>query len=136
MNIFKKITNPLEKRRIECGYSQMEMSKLIGITQSQYSRIEKGETKPNKHIKKLSKIFKCKPNEVIEGKILREINNDLLNEDTNRFQRTFHDRKQGFVHLKITGWFTRKQIISNYEILIKELDEWKVNDNGIKWKHR
>ena len=40
------------------------MSKLLSITQSQYSRIEKGKTNVNKHIKKLSEILKCEPNEV------------------------------------------------------------------------
>ena len=44
MNNYKNITNPLERRRIEFGYSQQKISKLLGITQSQYSRIEKGDS--------------------------------------------------------------------------------------------
>ena len=78
MNNIKNITNPLERRRLQFGYSQQEISKLLGITQSQYSRIESGNTDPNKHIKTLSKIFNCEPNEVLQGKILREIENDFL----------------------------------------------------------
>ena len=136
MNNNKKITNPLERRRVQFGYSQKDISKLIGITQSQYSRIEKGDTDPNKHIKKLSEIFNCEPNEVFQGKILKEIENDFLNEPTNSFQRVFHERKPGFVNLKIEGWFTKKQITDNYEMLIKELDEWKVNEDGIRWKYK
>ena len=136
MNNVVNITNPLERRRVQFGYSQQDISKLLGITQSQYSRIEKGDTDPNKHLKKLSEIFSCEPNEVFQGKILREIEDDFLNNSTNSFQRIYHVRKPGFVNLKIEGWFTRKQIIDNYEMLIKELDEWKVNEDGIRWKYK
>ncbi len=136
MNNIKNIINPLERRRVQFGYSQQEISKLLGITQSQYSRIEKGVSDPNKHLKKLSEIFNCEANEVFQGKILREIDDDFLNDPTNSFQRIFHKRKPGYVNLKIEGWFTRKQITDNYEMLIKELGEWKVNKDGIRWKHK
>ena len=136
MHIVKNILNPLQRRRIQFGYSQQDISKLLGITQSQYSRIEKGSSDPNKHLKKLSEIFGCEPNEVFQGKILREIENDFLNDSTNDFQRTFHERKPGYVNLKIEGWFTRKQIINNYEMLIKDLDDWKINKDGIRWKYK
>ena len=136
MNNLKNITNPLERRRIQFGYSQQNISKLLGITQSQYSRIEKGNTDPNKHVKKLSEIFKCEPNEVFQGEILREIEDNFLNKPTNSFQRIYHERKPGYVNLKIEGWFTKKQIIDNYEMLIKELDAWKINKDGIRWKHK
>ena len=136
MNKIKNITNPLERRRLQFGYSQQEISELLGITQSQYSRIEKGDSDPNKHLKKLSEIFNCEPNEVFQGKILREIEDGFLNDPTNKFQRIFHERKPGYVNLKIDGWFTKKQIIDNYEMLIKELDAWKVNEDGIRWKYK
>ena len=136
MNYYKNITNPLERRRLQLGYSQHEISKLLGITQSHYSRIEKGESDANKHLKKLSEIFNCKPNEVFQGKILREIEDNFLNDPTNNFQRIFHKRKPGFVNLKVEGWFTKTQIIDNYEMLIKELDGWKVNEDGIRWKYK
>ena len=136
MKYVKNITNPLERRRLQFGYSQQEISKLLGITQSQYSRIEKGDSNPNKHLKKLSEIFNCEPNEVFQGKILREIEFEFLNDPTNIFQRIFHERKPGYVNLKIEGWFTKGQIVNNYEMLIKELDEWKVNEDGIRWKYK
>ena len=136
MNNYKNITNPLERRRLQFGDSQQEISKLLGITQSQYSRKQKGDSDPNKHLKKLSEIFNCESNEVFQGKILREIEEDFLNNPTNNFQRIFHERKPGYVNLKIEGWFTKKQIIDNYEMLIKELDEWKVNEDGIRWKYK
>ena len=136
MRNFKNITNPLERRRIQFGYSQQEISKLLGITQSQYSRIEKGDSDPNKHLKKLSEIFGCEPNEIFQGEILRQIDNDFLNDPTNNFQRIYHERKPGYVNLKIDGWFTRKQIMYNYEMLINEFDEWRVNEDGIRWKYK
>ena len=117
MNIIKNITNPLERRRIQFGYSQHAISKLLGITQSQYSRIEKGTSNPNKHLKKLSEIFKC-------------------DDPTNNFQRVFHERKPGYVNLKIEGWFTKKQIMHHYEMLLKELNKWNVNEDGIRWKYK
>ena len=136
MNNIKNITNPLERRRIQLGYSQQKISNLLGITQSQYSRIEKGNSDPNKHLKKLSEIFNCEPNEVFQGKILREIEDNFLNDPSNSFKRIYHERKPGYVNLKIEGWFTRKQIINNYEMLIKELEKWNVNKDGIRWKHK
>ena len=136
MSYLKNITNPLERRRLQHGYSQQEISKLLGITQSQYSRIEKGDTDPNKHLKKLSEIFNCEPNEVFKGKILRDIEDDFLKDPTNNFQRIFHERKPGYVNLKIEGWFTKKQIIYHYEMLLKELNKLNVNDDGIRWKYK
>ena len=50
MKNINSITNPLERRRVQLGYSQQDISILLGITQSQYSRIEKGNSDPNKHL--------------------------------------------------------------------------------------
>ena len=136
MSYFTKYNNPLEKRRVTKGYSQQEMSKHLGITQSQYSRIEKGQTNPAKHIKKLSEILDCRPNEVFQGEIQKKIEDDFLYDKTNSFQRIFHERKEGYVHLKIDGWFTKKQITENYKMLVRELNEWRINEGGIRWKHK
>ena len=133
---YENIKNPLERRRVKLGYNQKDISKLLGITQSQYSRIEKGNSAPNKHIKKLSEIFDCEPNDVFQGAILKEIDNDFINDPTNSFQRVFHERKLGFVHLNIQGWFTKKQVIDNYKMLINEFEDWKVNEYGIRWKYK
>ena len=136
MNYIGKLINPLERRRVQFGYTQKDISKLLGITQSQYSRIEKGTTDPKKHIKKLSEIFNCEPNEVLQGKILKEIEDEFLNDPSNHFQRIFHDRKHGYVNLNIKGWFTRKQIMNHYKMLLIELGEWKINEDGIRWKYK
>ena len=73
MSYFTKYNCPLEIKRVTKGYSQQEMSEYLGITQSQYSRIEKGQTNPAKHIKKLSEILDCRPNEVFQGEIQKKI---------------------------------------------------------------
>ena len=136
MNYFIKYNSPLQKRRVTKGYSQQEMSKHLGITQSQYSRIEKGQTNPAKHLKKLSEILDCHLSEVFQGEMQKKIKDDFLNDKTNSFKRMFHERKEGYVHLKIDGWFTKKQITENYNMLIRELNEWRINEGGIRWKHK
>ncbi len=136
MNNFYKSNYPLEEKRVQFGYTQKEISKFLGITQSQYSRVEKGKTNPKKHLKKLSEIFNCEPNEVFKENLFREKNIDFLKEERNLFSRTFHDKKNGFVYLKVDGWFTKKQIINNYEMLLNELSKWNVNENGIRWKYK
>ena len=73
----KTETNPL-KRRVLSDYNQKQMSELIEITQSQYSRIENGSSDPTKYLKKLSDILECEPNEILKGKILKEIENEFL----------------------------------------------------------
>ena len=50
-------TNPLKKRRMEKGLTQKHMSEKLGITQSQYSNIENGETDPTKYLKPIAEIF-------------------------------------------------------------------------------
>ena len=136
MSYFTRNYSQLEKRRVAKGYSQQEMSKHLGITQSQYSRIEKGQTNPAKHIKKLSEILDYDPNEGFHDETQKKIEDDFLNDKTNSFQRIFHERKEGYVHLKIDGWFTKKQITENYKMLIRELNEWRINEEGIRWKHK
>ena len=56
--MYNRIINPLVRRRIKLGYSQTKMSELLNITQSQYSRIEKGDSDPTKHINDNS--YRCK----------------------------------------------------------------------------
>ena len=73
-------TNPLKRRRVEKGLTQRQMSEKLGITQSQYSKIETGETDPTKYLYKLSKILKCDPNDVFSGQILKDMEEEFLND--------------------------------------------------------
>ena len=72
------ITNPLKKRRVMLGLTQMEVSGQLGITQSQYSRLEKSESDPTKYLIRLSKIFDCEPEELFGGQILSDLEHDFL----------------------------------------------------------
>ena len=71
-------TNPLKKRRTSKGLTQKKMSELLNITQSQYSKIENGETDPSKYIVSLSHILGCERDELFKGQILNEIEEEFL----------------------------------------------------------
>ena len=61
------------------GLTQGQVSSQLGITQSQYSRLEKSESDPTKYLVRLSQIFGCDPNELFGKTILREAEEDFLN---------------------------------------------------------
>ena len=63
---------------MEIGFTQKQMSGKLGITQSQYSKIETGETDPTKYLNKLSKILKCDPNDVFSGQILKDMEEEFI----------------------------------------------------------
>ena len=120
--MYNRITNPLQRRRIKLGYSQTKMSELLNITQSQYSRIEKGDSDPTKHIKKLSEIFKCKPNEVFMGDILREMEDEFLSIQHKEVGCQYHEKKPESVYLEIKGWFTKSEVKKNLEFIMDGLE--------------
>ena len=47
---YRKDTNPLKRRRISLGITQKQISEFLNVTQSQYSKIESGESDPTKHL--------------------------------------------------------------------------------------
>ena len=115
MNIFiimnmRKDTNPLKRRRISLGITQKQISEFLNVTQSQYSKIESGESDPTKHLNKLSEILECKPNEIFSGKILNEIEEEFLNDPIKERSLTFHQNKPNSVYIKMEGWFTQKEL--------------------------
>ncbi len=115
MNIFiimnmRKDTNPLKRRRISLGITQKQISKFLNVTQSQYSKIESGESDPTKHLNKLSEILECKPNEIFSGKILNEIEEEFLNDPIKERSTTYHESKPDSVYIKMEGWFTQKEL--------------------------
>ena len=115
MNIFiimnmRKDTNPLKRRRISLGITQKQISEFLNITQSQYSKIENGESDPTKHLNKLSEILECKPNEIFSGKILNEIEEEFLNDPIKERSTTYHESKPDSVYIKMEGWFTQKEL--------------------------
>ena len=115
MNIFinmnyRKDTNPLKRRRVSLGITQQQMSEFLNVTQSQYSKIESGESDPTKHLNKLSEILDCKPNEIFSGKILNEIEEEFLNDPIKERSTTYHESKPDSVYIKMEGWFTQKEL--------------------------
>ena len=115
MNIFnnmnyRKDTNPLKRRRISLGITQKQISEFLNVTQSQYSKIESGESDPTKHLNKLSEILDCKPNEIFSGKILNEIEQEFLNDPIKERSTTYHESKPDSVYIKMEGWFTQKEL--------------------------
>ena len=103
-------TNPLKKRRMEMGLTQKQVSEKLGITQSQYSKIETGGTDPTKYQTKLSKIFKCDPNEVFSGLILKNMEEEFLNDPIKETQCIYHKRNPDKVYVKMEGWFTEEEL--------------------------
>ena len=107
---YRKDTNPLKRRRISLGITQKQMSEFLNVTQSQYSKIESGESDPTKHLNKLSEILDCKPNEIFSGKILKEIEEEFLNDPIKERSTTYHESKPDSVYIKMEGWFTQKEL--------------------------
>ena len=107
---YRKDTNPLKRRRISLGITQKQISEFLNVTQSQYSKIESGESDPTKHLNKLSEILDCKPNEIFSGKILNEIEEEFLNDPIKERSTTYHESKPDSVYIKMEGWFTQKEL--------------------------
>lgn len=109
MNL-RKQSNPLKRRRISLGITQKKISELLNITQSQYSKIESGDTDPTKYLNSLSQILDCKPNEIFMGEILNEIEDEFLNDPIKEMSTTYHQSKPTSVYIKMEGWFTQKEL--------------------------
>ena len=107
---YRKDTNPLKRRRVSLGITQQQMSEFLNVSQSQYSKIESGESDPTKHLNKLSEILDCKPNEIFSGKILNEIEEEFLNDPIKERSTTYHESKPDSVYIKMEGWFTQKEL--------------------------
>ena len=107
---YRKDTNPLKRRRISLGITQKQISEFLNVTQSQYSKIECGESDPTKHLNKLSKILDCKPDEIFSGKILNEIEEEFLNDPIKERSTTYHESKPDSVYIKMEGWFSQREL--------------------------
>ena len=107
---YRKDINPLKRRRISLGITQKQISEFLNVTQSQYSKIESGESDPTKHLNKLSEILDCKPDEIFSGKILNEIEEEFLNDPIKERSTTYHESKPDSVYIKMEGWFTQKEL--------------------------
>ena len=124
----ERIVNPLKRRRLNSGLSQKDMAGRLGVTQSQYSRIESAKTEPKKYIDDLGKIFGCLPNEVFGHAIQKEIEDEYL-DDTSKTQRMeYHEKRLDAVYLNLKGWFSKKEL----DLLMDSIDEGLANIK--RWK--
>ena len=108
MTLYRQ-TNPLKKRRMKMGLTQRQMSEKLNITQSQYSKIETGETDPTKYLNKLSTILKCDPTmySVVKFSNMEE---EFLNDPIKETQCIYHKRNPDKVYVKMEGWFTEEEL--------------------------
>ena len=64
MHMRKRITNPLASQRRNNRKTQVAVAEFLGITQSQYSRLENAECSPEPYLAKLAEFFNCEENEL------------------------------------------------------------------------
>ena len=127
MNSQRKVS-PLKKRRVSAGLSQKEMAEHLGVTQSQYSRIESSKTDPTKYLDKLGEIFGCLPDEIHSHAKIKEIEDEYFN-DTKKTQRMeFDERRLDAVFLNLKGWFSEKEL----DLIMDTIDEGLANIR--RWK--
>ena len=86
------------------------MAEKLGISQSQYSKLESGETDPAKYLNKLSKILRCDPNDVFSGQILKDMEEEFLNDQIKETRCIYHKRNSDKVYVKMEGWFSEEEL--------------------------
>ena len=114
-----RIVNPLKRRRLNSGLSQKEMANRLGVTQSQYSRIESAKTKPTKYLVELGEIFECLPDEVFGHAILKEIEYEYLNDTSKTQKMEYHEKRLDAVYLNLKGWFSKREL----DLVMDTIDE-------------
>ena len=99
--------NSLKKRRRNNRKTQAKVAEFLGITQSQYSRLENAERLPELYLAKLAEVFNSKENELCAGNILVELENDFLNDGFKKVGGTYHKKQPNQAYLNIKGWFPK-----------------------------
>ena len=120
--------NLLKRRRLNSGLSQKEMANRLGVTQSQYSRIESAKTEPTKYRDELGKIFGCLPDEVFGHAFLKEIEDGYLNDTSKTQKMEYHEKRLDAVYLNLKGWFSKREL----DLVMDTIDEGF--ENIRRWK--
>lgn len=64
---YKKIAEKLKKTRLEAGYTQVEVSKILNRPQSYISKVENGEQRIDiLELKKIAKLYRKSINDFIK----------------------------------------------------------------------
>ena len=121
----KRINNPLELRRREFGATQKQVATFLGVTQSQYSRIEKGETLNDKYVPLLAKFFECKETELWTGEYLDKIEDNFLSDQNFSCGYTYHEKRPDHLYLEIKGWFPYEEALEAERILSESLNKMR-----------
>ena len=58
----------------------------------------------------LAVILGCKPDEIFVGEVLKEIEDEFLNDPIRELGVTYHAKKPNSAYLKIEGWFTKSEV--------------------------
>ena len=124
----KQIVNPLKRRRLNSGLSQKDVANRLGVTQSQYSRIESAKTEPKKYLDELGKIFGCLPDEVFGHAIIKELEDEYLNDTSKTQTIEYYEKRLDAVYLNLRGWFSQKEL----DLLLDTIDEGFANIR--RWK--
>ena len=135
----ERIVNPLKRRRLNSGLSQKDVANRLGVTQSQYSRIESANTEPKKYLDELGKIFGCLPDEVFGHAIIKELEDEYLNNTSKTQTIEYYEKRLDAVYLNLRGWFSQKEL----DLLLDTIDEgfanirrWKQEQEQDEFKQR
>ena len=131
--------NPIKRRRASLGLSQKDMAERLGITQSQYSRVEKSKTDPEKYLDRLAAIFGCNADEIFGRKIMSEIQRDFLNDPSKTQGMQFDETKLDSVYLDVRGWFSKQQFndfVRDVQNGFVEIKAWKEEQESDEFKQR
>ena len=131
--------NPLKKRRINLGLSQKDMADRLGVTQSQYSRIESAKTEPTKYLNELGIIFGCLPDEVYGHAILKEIEDEYLNDTSKTLRLEYHEKRLDAVYLNLKGWFSKRELDKVMDTIdegLADIRRWKREQEQDDFKQR
>ena len=121
------------------GLSQKDVANRLGVTQSQYSRIESANTEPKKYLDELGKIFGCLPDEVFGHAIIKELEDEYLNNTSKTQTIEYYEKRLDAVYLNLRGWFSQKEL----DLLLDTIDEgfanirrWKQEQEQDEFKQR
>ena len=116
------IYKPIKARRVMLGLTQKSVSSELGVTQSQYSRLENYESNPTKYLKKLSKILKCQPEKLLKSSSKAFCEDELIQpEKSNKVGFIIDPARPERVFLSLNeGWYTT-DLIEDLLWLIKRV---------------